>query len=277
MLQQTRVAAVLDHYRRFLERFPNVHSLANGKEAEILAAWSGLGYYRRARMLHAAAKMLVNEYAGKFPATSAELRKLPGIGRYTAAAIASICFGELTAVVDGNVERVLLRLTGRSEADPPDHWELANHLLAPERPGDFNQAMMELGALVCLPKTPLCGECPVAAWCATRGAHRVRTKEPRRSGELHYAYARRNGSIRLQQRAEDLSLMAGMWELPTLPAPSGEPLLMLRHSITTTDYLVFVHAGAKTKGGRWITLDEVESLPLTGLTRKVLRKLALIR
>jgi A/G-specific adenine glycosylase len=277
MLQQTRVAAVLGYYSRFLERFPSVHALAQASEADVLAAWSGLGYYRRARMLHAAAKKIVGHHDGKFPSTSEGLLALPGIGRYTAAAIASICFHEAAAVVDGNVERVLLRLTGRSEINPPDHWELANALLTPERPGDFNQAMMELGALVCIPKAPQCGSCPVRYWCKTRGTHVTATPPKRRMGELSYALARRNGSIRLRQRAADSSLMAGMWELPPLAMAAGDPLLALRHSITTTDYRVTVHAAPQIKSGQWVELRSIGALPLTGLTRKVLRKLDLIR
>src|SRR5229473_6174954 len=151
MLQQTRVGAVLEHYRRFLQRFPTVERLAAAREASVLAAWSGLGYYRRARMLHAAAKKIVSEHTGKFPASAKELRGLPGIGRYTAAAIASIAFGEPAAVVDGNVKRVLGRVVGQNLAGQ-ELWQTAEELLSPQRPGDFNQAMMELGATVCLPR-----------------------------------------------------------------------------------------------------------------------------
>ena len=160
MLQQTRVAAVLEHYRLFLRRFPTVKKLALARESSVLAAWSGLGYYRRARMLHAAAKEIVGKYEGKFPDTVIGLRSLPGIGRYTAAAIASIVFSLPAAVVDGNVERVLGRAfdAGLREKDP---WGLATELLCRNRPGDFNQAMMELGATVCLPHQPRCSICPI--------------------------------------------------------------------------------------------------------------------
>src|SRR6202451_77773 len=166
MLQQTRVAAVIEHYREFLRRFPQVENRAKAREPSVLAAWSGLGYYRRARMLHAAAKQIVRE--GKFPQTSTALRDLPGIGRYTAAAIASIAFAEPVAVVDGNVERVLQRLTG-SHLATPQIWQHAQQLLDPSRPGDFNQAMMELGATVCVPGEPRCLLCPVRKHCVTRG------------------------------------------------------------------------------------------------------------
>src|SRR6266852_2892744 len=168
MLQQTRVAAVLDHYRRFLQRFPTVQKLAAARESSVLAAWSGLGYYRRARMLHAAAKVVVKKHQGSFPGTAAGLRDLPGIGRYTAAAIASIAFNAPTAVVDGNVERVLGRVFGDNLPEE-DLWQAAENLLSRARPGDFNQAMMELGATVCLPRQPRCSICPVFDLCVTRG------------------------------------------------------------------------------------------------------------
>ncbi len=155
MLQQTRVAAVIEHYHEFLRRFPTVKKLAAAREASVLAVWSGLGYYRRARMLHAAAKVIVRQHGGNLPPTAAALRALPGIGRYTAAAIASIAFDEPVAVVDGNVERVLQRLSGKRLARE-ELWEAATQLLDVKRPGDFNQAMMELGAVMCTPRAPQC-------------------------------------------------------------------------------------------------------------------------
>ncbi len=168
MLQQTRVSAVLEHYRRFLRRFPTVQKLASAREPAVLAAWSGLGYYRRARMMHAAAKAIVKQHGGRFPGGIAELRALPGIGRYTAAAIASIVFDVPAAVVDGNVERVLGRVFGTGLTGE-GFWQTAETLLSRKRPGDFNQAMMELGATVCLPRQPRCSACPVFGLCATRG------------------------------------------------------------------------------------------------------------
>ena len=168
MLQQTRVAAVIGHYAEFLRRFPTVKKLAAAREASVLAAWSGLGYYRRARMLHAAAKVVVRELGGKFPATAEDWRELPGIGRYSAAAIASIAFAEPVAVVDGNVERVLQRVSGQRR-EGEGLWRAAADLLDRKRPGEFNQAMMELGATVCTPRAPGCLMCPVVELCATRG------------------------------------------------------------------------------------------------------------
>jgi A/G-specific adenine glycosylase len=273
MLQQTRVAAVIEYYHRFLTRFPSIDALAAAPEAKVLAAWSGLGYYRRARMLHAAAKKIVTEFGGKFPVTALELQELPGVGRYTAAAIASIAFDERVAVVDGNVERALQRITGRSLAGEP-LWQLASALIAQKRPGDSNQAMMELGATICIPKTPECPKCPVLDFCATRGTGTAKVKEVRRKRQISYALNCRNRSIFLVQRAQSESLMPGMWELPQIEADcADQSWLSLRHSITVTDYTVRVvrdltlHASA----GKWVAKSKVEMLPLTGLTRKILR------
>jgi len=283
MLQQTRVAAVLDHYARFTKRFPTVHTLAAAREASVLAAWSGLGYYHRARRMHQAAKMIVRHRQGNSPLTAEEWSELPGIGRYTAAAIASIAFGEPVAVVDGNVERVLQRLTGATQGREAA-WQEAQALLDRKRPGDFNQAMMELGATICTPRAPQCLLCPVNSLCKTRGAEERRPIQSRKNKQLSYALARNNGSVLLVRRASDASLMAGMWELPVLSAPdvNGDaPVLRLRHSITGTDYRVAVFAVAPDQlpstenGSRWFNASQCERLPLTGLTRKILRHLAL--
>jgi A/G-specific adenine glycosylase len=280
MLQQTRVAVVEERYTKFIAQFSSAKRLACAKKDTVLAAWSGLGYYRRARALHEAAKEIGRR--GSFPRTAPELTELPGVGRYTAAAVASIAFGEPVAVVDGNVKRVLDRLVNRKahfgRSIPQEHyWEIAAQLLDRESPGDFNQAMMELGALVCLPAQPMCHACPVANLCGARGPTEKAERPPRRKAELHYALARDNGSILLRQRKKQSSLMPGMWELPEIEGANENklPLLKLRHSITTTDYTVFVHAGKKKKSqaGRWIPLRSVHRLPLTGLTRKIIRGL----
>ncbi|MGC2195978.1 MAG: A/G-specific adenine glycosylase [Terriglobales bacterium] len=275
MLQQTRVVAVLDHYRRFLEKFPTVHKLAAAREASVLTAWSGLGYYRRARMLHAAAKLVVGEYGGKFPVSSEGLRRLPGIGRYTAAAIASIVYAEPAAVVDGNVERVLGRLMGK-QLGGEAVWQAAEKILDATRPGDFNQAMMELGAIVCTPRQPTCLLCPVSEFCATRGElKRINSSPPQKKREILFGLARRNGEVFLVQRNRQESLMPGMWELPEFIAgPHAKPLLSLRHSITVTNYAVRVleMSNPEEGGGRWVALSRLGSLPLTGLARKILRR-----
>jgi len=314
MLQQTRVAAVIAHYHEFLRRFPTVQKLARAREASVLAAWSGLGYYRRARMLHAAAKLIARERDGKFPQTAEGLRVLPGVGRYTAAAIASIAFGEPVAVVDGNVERVLQRFLGRPLAGE-EFWQEAEALLDRARPGDFNQAMMELGATVCTPRAPACLTCPVVDLCATRGEMTRTANEPRqKKRQIHYALDyradhSRDGKVFLVQRPRDARLMAGMWELPELAnpprpdslsfrrlakraggtrffaattsrlqGPGPSPYLTLKHSITITDYTVQVwrvpvlpHAT-----GKWIPVKSLSRIALTGLARKILRKVEII-
>jgi len=279
MLQQTRVAAVLEHYRRFLNKFPTVRKLAAARESSVLAAWSGLGYYRRARMLHAAAKLVVKEYQGKFPRDSEGLRHLPGIGRYTAAAIASIACDEPVAVVDGNVERVLERMNGK-RLSGEQTWNTASHLLDPDRPGDFNQAMMELGATICLPRQPQCLLCPVSAFCAARGELEFKAaKPPQRKRKIFFGLARRNEHVLLVQRNKNESLMPGMWELPPLPARArAKRLLSLRHSITVTDYQVDVVelSTPDQASGRWIPRTRLATLPLTGLARKILRHAELL-
>lgn len=307
MLQQTRVAAVLEHYDRFLRLFPTLIALALAPESTVLAAWSGLGYYRRARMLHKAAQFLMRERAGQIPETSAELKTLPGIGDYTCAAIASIAFGESIAVVDGNVERVMLRVTGRPEtptsegrafichqaADlvPPRH--MGDHLNAA---GDHNQAMMELGATICLPRAPLCLHCPVFDLCRTRGEHQTQPRAKQKSRPAAFLLATRKQGVStqvlLERRDVQSSLMPGMLELPPLPleAVSGrEPILRLRHSITNTNYYVEVYAQATSRDRvlrksipaaaetlSWQPVRRLRDLPLTGLTRKILQRVDLL-
>lgn len=312
MLQQTRVAAVISHYHEFLRRFPTVEKLARAREASVLAAWSGLGYYRRARMMRAAAKIVALTMKGKFPTTAEELRALPGIGRYTAAAIASIAFGEPVAVVDGNVERVLQRISGRTLA-PKDLWQQAEQLLDRERPGDFNQAMMELGATVCTPRGPSCLTCPVVQLCTTRGEIMATTKAvQQKKQEIHYALQLRNRDVFLVQRARDANLMAGMWELPELDGLAvraknkqvrrfarndesiprrrnvidrdgndrGQPdlLFTVKHSITVTDYTVHVwrRPASDAESGKWIASRQLAKLAVTGLARKILRRSGLM-
>ncbi len=280
MLQQTRVAAVLDHYARWMQRFPTVHDLAKAREQSVLALWSGLGYYHRARRLHQAAKVIAHERKGEFPTSAEAWRELPGIGRYTAAAIASIAFAEPVAVVDGNVERVLARIFGEAQGREAA-WQRAETLLDRTRPGDFNQAMMELGATICTPRAPQCLVCPLITWCATRGAEAPKPQPVRKRRQVHYALARKADSILLVQRPADTKRMAGMWELPEIVAdPKQEPLAKLRHSITDTDYEVSVLPASaqllRSLDGyvRWFTRKQWQKLALTGLTRKILRKLA---
>jgi len=281
MLQQTRVAAVLDHYRIFLERFPNVAALASASEDAVLAAWSGLGYYRRARMMHRCAREIVEKHDGRFPENAEALDELPGIGRYTAAAIASIAFREPVAVVDGNVERVLQRIENR-QLTMKESWAGAQELVWATRPGDFNQAMMELGATICLPREPSCLICPIRRWCAAQGEVRLAKAGVRQhKRQIWCLLESRNGQVKLVQRSRKASLMAGMWELPQwqkVPAAAGDShWRTFRHSITITDYKVHVLRGRPTKRsagagrGKWIPIAKVLDLPITGLTRKILK------
>jgi A/G-specific adenine glycosylase len=320
MLQQTRVAAVVEHYNEFLRRFPTLVSLALASELEVLVSWSGLGYYSRARLLHRAAQFIVTERRGGLPASAAELRTLPGIGEYTAAAIASIAFGESVAVVDGNVERVVLRLTGRASENTAAargfvHAQ-AQALLPHARvqssrrdsqsgggtasshsdnpAGDHNQAMMELGATVCLPRAPRCSECPVRELCRTRGEHPTTARAPQRSLPVACLLdLRKRGpatEVLLERRPADARVMPAMYELPPLPleAVEGlEPALRIRHAITNTNYYVQVFAprrGAAAQALRstvpadtrellWTRTTQLAGLPLTGLTRKILQRL----
>jgi A/G-specific adenine glycosylase len=280
MLQQTRVAAVIAHYHEFLRRFPTVQQLARSRESSVLAAWSGLGYYRRARMLHAAARVVVREMGGNFPATAEGLRELPGVGRYTAAAIASIAFGEPVAVVDGNVERVLERILGRRIAGDAI-WNAADDLLDRKQAGDFNQAMMELGATVCTPRAPACLTCPVIDLCATRGELAGSAKAARQKKcQIHYTLDCRDGKVFLVQRPQDVSLMPGMWELPEMADGhrASSPSFTLRHSITVTDYTVHVWRAATPSRarGKWVPLKRPGQVALTGLARKILRKAGIL-
>ena len=300
MLQQTRVAAVVDRFQEFVSRFPTVASLARAQEKDVLALWSGLGYYRRARLMHQAAQFVVAHDHASLPASAAELRKLPGIGPYTAAAIASIAYGEPVAVVDGNVERVICRLmrcnmeTGATALKRRIE-KCAAQLLDPQRPGDFNQALMELGATVCLPRSPRCGECALHRDCLTRGEHKTRPRPPMQSREVANALVLRlrpaagkrraqSREVLLEQRSASLSVMPGMWQLPELreKAVSERDLRMtLRHSIMQINYTVHVRdvSGAEAslltvRGGRrrWVPLRKTAAMPLTGLTRKILAR-----
>jgi A/G-specific adenine glycosylase len=293
MLQQTRVAAVLEHYRLFLERFPTIHALSKASESAVLSAWSGLGYYRRARMLHQCAGEIVAQYRGRFPQSSDALRALPGIGRYTAAAVASIAFDEPVAVVDGNVERVLERLT-LDDLPPERIWSRAQLLLSRVRPGDFNQAMMELGATVCVPRQPKCAECPVRRWCRAQGdlPRKAPSLESRASSpggtptrissrqvkkEIWCVLGECDGRICLVRRPKKLSLMPGMWELPQwsqVPRriPDSARWRTFRHSITVTDYTVHVIRSTATAAkGKWLPIAKLPEVPITGLTRKILK------
>jgi len=278
MLQQTRVAVVIERYREFLRRFPSLRSLATSRESEVLAAWSGLGYYRRARSLRRAARVVVKEHKGKVPSQLEQLKALPGIGDYTAAAIASIAFGKPHAVVDGNVRRVLARIAGKA-VTASSAWKEAQALLSPERPGDFNQAMMELGATVCLP-APKCAECPVRDFCTSKGSRaRALGEKPAKRVSLRLVLPVRYKRIYLVRRPASAGIMPLMWELPAAKKMSGETIFNLKHSITNTNYSIqvrFAKEAPAASRGRWIARDRLAELPLTGLARKILRRAGIL-
>jgi A/G-specific adenine glycosylase len=292
MLQQTRVEAVIPYYRVFLERFPTVEVLAAAPEQEVLAAWSGLGYYSRARNLHRAAKLIS---AGAFPAAYEEVLALPGAGPYTAAAIASIALDLPHAAVDGNAARVISRLTNdASEIMAPAARRFfaaeAARLLDPRRPGDFNQAMMDLGATVCLPRVPRCGACPVEKFCAARAAGTerdlpVRLKKGKaRDVPLHLAILERDACVFLMKRASTERRLAGFWELPGkqwFPRLRGIKLAEFRHQIVNDRFHVTVWhiAAGKTPppnlpAGDWVKIAELGRNPLTTVAKKALAALS---
>ncbi len=228
MLQQTRVQTVLAYYDGWLERFPDVDALADAEIDDVLKAWEGLGYYRRAWHLHQAARLVRERPNRDFPGTYAGLRALPGVGDYTAGAVASIAFGEAVPAVDGNVRRVLSRLF--DEAEPQATWlrMKAAELLDPERPGDWNQALMELGATLCSPRSPRCAACPVAEWCAARGAgtQEVRpvasVKTKTKKLRIVLAVLGANGRVMLERRPAK-GLLAGMWAFPEVGERDTRP------------------------------------------------------
>jgi A/G-specific adenine glycosylase len=289
MLQQTRAQAVVPYFERFLERFPTVEALAAAEEEEALALWSGLGYYSRARNLLRAAKLV--HAAGAFPTGYEAIRALPGVGDYAAAAIASIAFGLPHAVLDGNVMRVVSRM----ENDPGEIGSartrerfraVAQEWLDPRSPGAFNQALMELGATVCLPKKPLCPACPLESRCAARAegtAARLPVK-PRKTAPVRIEGAllvvRKGRHVLLRRGEKGAARMAGFWGLPApedLPgARLGVSFGEFRHTITCHHYTLRVHAAQIRGQGRgaefgWFDPAELGGIPLSTTARKALR------
>ncbi|MFZ0522665.1 MAG: A/G-specific adenine glycosylase [Candidatus Acidiferrales bacterium] len=247
MLQQTRIAAVMPYYQRFLDRFPNFESLARAPQTEVLKLWSGLGYYSRARNLHAAAKEIVAHHNSKFPRDLDAALALPGIGTYTAAAVLSIAYDVPLAVLDGNVARVLARLHAiRGDVRAPKTWrtltEIADHLLAKNSASDWNQSLMELGEVICTPQSPRCGTCPVARWCRAH-AENLTAKIPaprRKPAPVHMKIA---AAILLDPRgrtllvkdpgAHDGVLFSRMWQFPAVEVTSEPKAALAAHLRTT--------------------------------------------
>ena len=272
MLQQTRVAAVIPYYERFLDSFPNVAALAAADEDRVLRMWSGLGYYSRARNLRKGAREIGD---GEFPRDYEAIRGLAGVGDYTAAAVASIAFGLPYAAVDGNVRRVIARLSGDGNAD---FTKIANHLLDRRDPALWNQAMMELGATVCLPRDPLCGACPAAKWCEARARgtqnelplKKVKPETVRLSRTLFVV--RRRGKILLAPGQR----VRGFWDLPEgiRPARLGPVVGEFGHSITHHRYRFEVREAMVTripKAFRWFAEEQLHEIPLSTTAKKALR------
>lgn len=301
MLQQTRVVTVIPYYKHFLKRFPTLEALSEAPEQDLLECWSGLGYYRRARMMQITARKIVSEYGGRFPKNFEKLQSLPGIGTYTAAAVASIAFELPFAAVDGNVVRVLTRLdddardiTGlRVRQDLLERAQQLIESCGPQNRGTFNQAMMELGSLLCTNRKPQCSICPIAIHCT---AHKKGLQEQRpvrhkrrRPAQLQLAVAlvKRGEKILLGQRQNNNTVMPGFWELPEVQGPQlaancfnclgirrQQLLATFRHRITFREYRGSLYRGKlaaqKPRSYFWVSPERLQKLPLTTITRKAL-------
>ena len=285
MLQQTQVERVKGFFTRFLQRFPDVAALAAAREADVLKHWEGLGYYRRARQLHAAAKAVMADHAGAFPASLTGLRSLPGIGRYTAGAIASIAFDLRAPIVEANSRRVLARLSGHDQpvggAGDEPIWRIAEALVPARGAGGFNQALMDLGAMICTPARPLCHRCPVAGDCAARAAKRVdeipvlvAARATQRVRET--AVVSRCGDRVLVVRRGPGEWWEGLWDFPREPrGAAGRRLGRVDYGVThhriecTVVERRVTRAGKPAAGGRWVTLAALHELAMTSPGRRI--------
>ena len=285
MLQQTQVATVLPHYERWLARFPDFAALARAEESEVLHAWQGLGYYARARNLRAAAQFVVENFNSQLPRNVEEIAQLPGIGRYTAGAVATFAFDQAEPIVEANIARVLTRLTNSqipidTAAGRAHLWETARALLPRRHGRRYNSALMELGALVCLPRRPFCPQCPVRQYCATTTPVGLPRKTPRpavvRREEAH-GFSLQRDRVLLEQ---SVTRWRGMWILPRLPArPCRSPLLQLdfpftHHRITLS---VFAHPQKYSPNDRqrWFPIRALDTVPLPSPHRRALARLLL--
>jgi A/G-specific adenine glycosylase len=299
MLQQTTVQAVAGYYRKFLERWPDVHALAKAKEEDVLAAWAGLGYYARARNLHAAAKIVSREMAGKFPADAEGLRALPGVGAYTSGAIAAIAYDERQAAMDANAERVIARLYAVKTPLPKAKAELyiLGLALVPKRAGDFVQALMDLGSAICTPKRPACNNCPWADECLARAQgiqESLPVKAPKKDRPLKRgaAFVARDasGAVLLVKRPNK-GLLASMLEPPLGPwredfpsksqalkeAPFSETwakrIGVVRHGFTHFELEIEVYFAQLTKrpktAGQWVATEKLGDVALPTVMRKI--------
>ena len=309
MLQQTQVATVLGYYARFLARFPDVQALANAHQDEVLALWSGLGYYSRARNLHRCAQTVVQVHGGRFPANSAALATLPGIGRSTAAAIAAFCFGERCAILDGNVKRVLTRALGFADDLAESRheqvlWRHAEALLPASGIEAYTQGLMDLGASLCSSRKPACDACPLATLCVARAqgrpeAYPVKTRKLKRGRRAHaLLWLTLGDAVWLVQRPQT-GVWAGLWTLPEFDSEAalwalaeqagwpgqGRPLATVHHVLTHFDWaLTPCHwplpdslrpaqcqqVQASLPAGRWVGRSEALALGLPAPIRRLL-------
>jgi A/G-specific adenine glycosylase len=285
MLQQTQVAIVVPYFHRFVARFPALQDLAGADEQDVLRLWQGLGYYSRARNLHRAAKRVVEQHGGRLPDSVAALSALPGVGRYTAGAVASIAFDRRAPIVDGNVARVLCRID-RIQTDPRERpttellWRRAEEILPTKRCGDFNSALMELGATVCTPRNPKCLICPVRGHCEAQSAGVQEQIPPPRKTKItpllrrDVLCIRRDEKWLIEQRPAK-GRWAGMWQFVTVERsrslpPTSKRIGIVTHGLTHRRYhfrvLVCPDATAEPANGhvarKWVTLDELDHFPL---------------
>ena len=293
MLQQTTVAAVVPKYERFVAEFPDETSLARASEDRVLKAWAGLGYYARARNLLRAARQIKERHGGHFPSDPAAVRELAGIGRYTAGAILSIAFEKPYAVVDGNVVRVLSRFYGlrgraKDQAFVEKIWDRAEKIVSPDAPGDWNQALMELGATVCAPTSPNCGACPLAANCAAK-AKSLQEKIP--SPEIRkeliavrwtVLWIERGGKVLLWRRDSNERLLKNLWGLPEasrVPAVAGEKISSASQTITHHAVRVDLRSGilkpnAKPPAqARWVATATISNYLVASLWTKLIPRI----
>jgi A/G-specific adenine glycosylase len=288
MLQQTQVERVREFFLRFMQRFPTVHDLAAAREPTVLKHWEGLGYYRRARQLHAAAKQIVTAHGGEFPRSVEGLRSLPGIGRYTAGAIGSIAFGLATPIVEANSRRVIARLVGHAApldgpgGDEPI-WEIAAGLVPTRHPGRFNQALMDLGAMICTPKLPLCGRCPLASACVAHRTNRVAAipaQAKRRPVKQlrETAVVLRHGVSVLVERRGPGEWWEGLWDFPRASgaaAKRGRLLGLVTYTVThhriecaVREQIVARRTKSAT-GQRWVKIAALDALAMTAPGRRI--------
>ena len=308
MLQQTRVDTVIPYFEKWMKLFPDVNALANASERDVLNAWEGLGYYSRARNLHKAAKIVVSKFNGELPRDLIDLRSLPGIGRYTVGAIASMAFGMDESTLDGNLRRVFARLFDVGEfADSPTGekilWDLATKNLPRGQAGDYNQALMDLGATICVPKNPRCLICPLMQICESRknGTQELRPVLKPKKIVPQYVHAAaviiNRGRVLLSQRSAD-GLLGGMWEFPNgrvnadpakeltkvlnaayrLKVKRKESLGIIQHAYT--HFKVTVHAFRcdcasipKNKNLKWVRVNELDDYPMGKVDRQIAHKL----